>query len=69
VKALQGLKARAAGNKLQMLWTALTAGEPQAAALPFLKRLRLDAPAGLQARIARRLLGVELRRVAGTGSR
>jgi acyl-CoA hydrolase len=61
VGALQGLKARAAGNRLKMLWAALSVREVPAAALPYLARLQLDAPADFQARVARRLLVLELR--------
>jgi acyl-CoA hydrolase len=61
VGALQGLKARAAGNKLKMLWDALSVHDIPAAAQPYLARLQLDAPADFQARVARRLLVLELR--------
>jgi acyl-CoA hydrolase len=61
VGALQGLKARAAKGKLGALLAALGAGAPPAAAHPYLARLKLDRPANLEARIAARLLVLELR--------
>ena len=61
MKALQRLKARAARGKLAMLWDALRAPEPGAAARPYLERLKLEAPTDLESRVARRLVGAELR--------
>jgi len=61
VGALQGLKARAARGTLPALLDALRAGAVPPGAEPYLKRLKLDAPADLQGRIARRLLALELR--------
>jgi hypothetical protein len=61
VGALQGLKARAAKGKLGAMLTALAAGAPPASAHPYLARLKLDRPATLGARIAARLLALELR--------
>jgi acyl-CoA hydrolase len=61
LKALQGVKARAGGNKLKMLWDAARAGRAPAAALPYLQRVGLDTPADFESRIARRLLVLELR--------
>jgi acyl-CoA hydrolase len=61
VPALQGLKARAARGKLRALWDALGVREIPAAARPYLARLKLDAPANLQAKVAQRLLVLELK--------
>ncbi len=61
VSALQGLKARAARGKLAAMWDALRAGPAPAGAAPYLARMKLDAPADFQSRIARRLLVLELR--------
>lgn len=65
VKALQGLKARAAGNRLKMLWDALRVREIPPAALPYLQRLKLAAPETFKDRIARNLLVLELARAGG----
>lgn len=61
MKALQHLKARAARGKLAMLWDALRAPEPDAAALPYLRRLKLETPEDFESRVTRRLVGVALR--------
>jgi acyl-CoA hydrolase len=61
--ALKQVKARAATTpKWKLLLTALVAGTPPAAARPFLERLKLTAPEGLEDRVARALLIAELRR-------
>ena len=59
--ALQGLKARATRGKLRVLLDAMKVRSIPAAARPYLARLKLDAPADFQARIAQRLLVLELR--------
>ena len=58
--ALQGMKARAARGRLGALWSALQVRRIPPAALPYLQRLKLDAPADFQSRISRRLLVLEL---------
>ena len=60
MKALGGLKARAAGGKLSMLWAALQAGPPSPDTTADLARMKLDAPAGLAGWAAARLLAHEL---------
>jgi acyl-CoA hydrolase len=61
VGALQGLKTRAAGSRLKMLWDVLRVRGIPPAARPYLERLKLDAPADLRSRIAQKLLLLELR--------
>ena len=61
VEVLQGRKARAARGKLAALRDALGARGPAPAAEPYLRRLGLSAPADMEARIARRLVVLELR--------
>ncbi len=60
-KALRGVKARVAKGKLHALWAALQVRDIPAAAQPYLQRMKLDAPADFQSRIARRLLVLELK--------
>jgi acyl-CoA hydrolase len=61
VVALQSVKAHAARGRLRVLAQALQAGAPPAAVRPYLARVGLDAPRGLEARVAARLLARELR--------
>ncbi|TXH05738.1 MAG: acetyl-CoA hydrolase [Nevskiaceae bacterium] len=62
-RCLQAMKARAAGTpKWKLLLGALTAAAPPDAALPYLQRMKLDAPQNLEARVARHLLAEELSR-------
>lgn len=61
VGALQGLKERAARGKLRAMWDAARVGDIPDAARPYLARVGLDAPVGLQERIAQKLLVLELR--------
>ncbi|HUR41731.1 MAG TPA: acetyl-CoA hydrolase/transferase C-terminal domain-containing protein [Verrucomicrobiae bacterium] len=60
MKALQGLKSRAARGKLSALWQAVRAPEPRAEDAALIGRVGLDRPKDLQQRVARKLLGLEL---------
>ncbi len=61
-KALKGVKAAAARTpKWKLILSALASGGAPAAATPYLERLKLDKPRGLQDRVVRMLLVRELR--------
>ena len=61
IGAMQGVKARAARGTLSAIVQALGAGGIPDAARPYLERMQLLAPKGLEARVAQKLLVLELR--------
>ena len=63
-KALKGLQARAASKgKLALMWDAWRVKEIPASAKPWLKRMQLESPQGLQERVSQKLLVLELQKI------
>jgi len=68
-KALKSLKARARQPQWRNLLDAWTVKQIPAAAIPYLKRMRLEPPAAWKDRIVRRLLVLELQKAGALSPR